>query len=134
MGAMSVVNYKESIELVNKLGELLGLPTNLTSIQINWRVNDVVKVNCSFLPEPVNKVGIGKMKLNAEVFREFLLKKPEDIEVVNVTPALFSLVSKDPIWVVLKGPQIPTISADDEIYCNITRTEDGTYEFDFHSV
>lgn len=82
---------------------------------------------------PDSEKGIGKLKISVEFLNEFLTIKPDDLEVIGAKPNFDHFNQNSRIYLIVQGPQIPTVSADDEIECLATDLGSGKYEFDFHT-
>lgn len=82
---------------------------------------------------PDSEKGIGRLKISVEFLNEFLTIKPDDLEVVGVKPNHDHFYQNSRVYLIVQGPQIPTVSPDDEIECLVTDLGGGEYEFDFHA-
>jgi hypothetical protein len=58
-------SYKQTLELVNRLQKLLGLPSHLTDLNIKWSVGELLQVTCSCFPQlPKNDNGSDETQKN----------------------------------------------------------------------
>jgi hypothetical protein len=46
------LNTDETLEIVQKLIELLQMPKHVTSFTVEWTAQWGLKVDCSYIPEP----------------------------------------------------------------------------------
>ena len=61
---------REGGDFIKELATALGLPKNCIEFTLTARVDDVVKINCWYIPEPQMMPVLKKYRLTAEEIKE----------------------------------------------------------------
>ncbi len=56
-------SMSEQIEILEVLSKALGLPPNLVSLEVRWDVEQQLRVQCEFLPEPMTRESKQKLEI-----------------------------------------------------------------------
>lgn len=83
-------SVSEQIEILEVLCKALGLPPNLVSLEVRWDVEQQLRVQCEFLPEPMTRDL--KQKLEIQI---------SELESIKAKHLEQELYNRKPLWIVL---------------------------------